>query len=270
MELSCFLKSEMNKLLELFKPSAPLLEPERRQWMFDTTTWALDHLDSGFFLGNSVLVTPDNRHFPGRSESVDEMAQLIFSRVQHYAGMDAWPMQLINQQQCAIQPTEARFERPAPLRSCNAQSWQTGTGEPLPIYFNPEQVNKPEALIASLAYGLSHYLGVMAKEKPPGGEESWTFTCEVIAIFMGFGLMFANTAYTFRGGCGSCFNAGAERSAALSEDESTYLLALFCCLKQIPMKEPLRYLKKSLRPFFKKAYKEINTQGDCLKMLEMS
>jgi hypothetical protein len=85
---------------------------------------------------------------------------------------------------------------------------------------------------------------------------------------MGFGIMVANSAYTFRGGCGSCYNPLAERSAFLSQDEATFALALFCELKGVSQDAALSYLKKYLRPVFKKACKEIrhnSSETDRLK-----
>ena len=79
----------------------------------------------------------------------------------------------------------------------------------------------------------------------------------MVAIFLGFGLMFANSAYTFRGGCGSCYNASANRDAYLTEQQSVYALALFSVLKELPTNTVSANLKKHLRGYFKKAVKEI-------------
>ncbi len=45
--------------------------------------------------------------------------------------------------------------------------------------------------------------------------------------------MFANSAFTFRGSCGSCYNPNATRDTYLSEQEATYALAIFAVLKGI-------------------------------------
>ena len=47
------------------------------------------------------------------------------------------------------------------------------------------------------------------------------------------------------------------RSNALSQYDITYALAIFSYLKEIPATEVLANLKKTLRPFYKKAAKEV-------------
>ena len=74
---------------------------------------------------------------------------------------------------------------------------------------------------------------------------------------MGFGVIFANTAYQFKGGCGSCNNASLNRQAALTEPETVYALALFCVLKKEPIKQVKGHLKSHLRKDFVNAYKSI-------------
>ncbi len=232
---------------------APLLEEESTQWLLDTFNWCLNQFDSEFFYQNSLLVIPSNRHFPGRVDSHHGMAELIFERVKHYAGMTHWPCDLVAAGSCALDiPTQIFI--PGHLRGTKAvpvaPEWPR-----LPIQYDPQQVSNPEALIATYAHTLAHYLGTTAQQKPPGDAEHWPYATEVLAIFMGFGLMFANSAFNFQGGCGSCRTVG--RTAYLSERESTYTLAIFCVLKNIPPNTVTRHLKKHLRGFFKRAMKEV-------------
>lgn len=94
--------------------------------------------------------------------------------------------------------------------------------------------------------------------------ESFDATSELLAVFMGFGIMIANSAYTFRGSCARCYDPRANRNAALSEDEAIYCLALFCHLKNIENKRVTRYLKGYLRGSFKKARKQV--KQDCANL----
>jgi len=118
-------------------------------------------------------------------------------------------------------------------------------------------------MIATYAHILSHHMGRMAKVPPPGGIDYWPQATELLATFLGFGLMFANSAYNFRGGCGSCYNPYAQREAYLSEAETTYALALFCLLKGVPNSAVTPHLKSHLRGVYRKSVKEIsaNVQG---------
>ena len=196
---------------------------------------------------------PSNDFFPGRADSVEGMARLILEHVKAYAGMAHWPTELADQRVCA--PLGRLHDPlPRPLRSAEP-TVEPGQGQPLLVPCNPEQINRPEAMIASFAHVLAHYLGQTAAEPPPGGVEYWPHATELLAVYLGFGLMFANSAFTFRGGCGSCYNPRANRDAYLSEREATGALALFAALKGMPARKVGRHLKPHLRGPFSRMVK---------------
>ena len=75
---------------------------------------------------------------------------------------------------------------------------------------------------------------------------------------MGFGVVLANSAFNYRNvTCGSCKTVSTDRDSYLSQYDICYALAIFCVLKGIDKKQVLPSLKKTLRTFFKKAYKEV-------------
>jgi hypothetical protein len=246
----------------------PLLDEDTTHWLFDAFAWSLKNFDANVFYHESILVTPSNQHFPGRVDSPHGMAELIFEQVKSYAGMTHWPCRLVDSQDPLINaPPQVMIE--GPLRgSKGVVSAHVDESHRLVIPYNTHQLAKPEALIANYAHLMAHYLGQLANELPPGGESFWPQATELLAVFMGFGVMVANSAYTFRGGCGSCYNPLAERSAFLSQDEATYALAIFCALKDIPAKDVLPHLKNYLRPVFKTALKEIQHKSDELRKLK--
>jgi hypothetical protein len=124
--------------------------------------------------------------------------------------------------------------------------------------FDQRLMNNPQALVASFAHVLAQYLGTTAQTPPPGGEENWPHITELLGVFMGFGLMFANSSNNFKTvSCGSCQSPGIERTAYLSQYDMTYALALFCLLKKYSEKDVLPHLKKTLRTFYKKSVREI-------------
>lgn len=241
----------------------PLLETASTQWMLEVYAWSLKNFDADIFYQHTVLVEPSNRFFPGRENSELGMANLIFDRVKQYAAVSHWPTQVVDHASCSI-PNAGQVEIGGPLRLPDALMDESVSQERrLLIPYNPQQINNPEGLIATFAHTLAHYLGQMAKEPPPGGVEYWPHVTELLAIYLGFGLMFANSAYTFRGGCGSCYNARENRDAFLTEQQSVYGLAIFAVLKGLPNASVTRHLKSHLRSFYKKAAKEIsqNIQG---------
>lgn len=237
------------------------------EWLFDTFEWSLLNFDPEVFYRESRLVIPSNEHFPGRVNSVDGMAQLIFDHVKTYAGMQHWPFVVMNQAACAV-PAPSPIRIQGALRGSRGVPQQPAEGmSHLVVSYDPALVSNPEALIASYAHALAHYLGQTASAPPPGGTDYWPQATEAVAVFMGFGLMFANSAFTVPvRSCGSC-GPKAERHSYLTQHESTYALALFGELKNIPARSVLKHLKKSLRPFYRQAVKDIQGRKDDLDRL---
>ncbi len=245
----------------------PVLEESQAQWLFDVYAWSLDNFDANVFYNNTVLVLPTNEFFPGRVDSQQGMAELIFDKVKSYACISHWPTSVVDQSICAI-PNAPKIEVEGSLREPNALVDDSVAEEHrLQIPYNPQQVSNPEGMVASFAHISAHYMGQMAKQPPPGDPEFWPHVTEVLATYLGFGLMFANSAYTFKGSCASCYNPNANRDAYLSEQQSVYSLAIFAVLKQIPNKEITPHLKGHLRSFYKKAVKEIKGRQQDLAML---
>ena len=245
----------------------PVLDETSVQWLFEVYGWCLEQFDAAEFASGSSLVIPSNEYFPGRENSVQGMAGLIFERVQHYAGMAHWPLQLVDQSWCpSTQP--APLEMDGSRRGSHALSSDAGCQQPLPVGYDPAMIGNPEALISSFSHTLAQYLGATARVPPPGGMQNWAQATEVLATFLGFGVMFANSAFTFRTNkCGSCGGASADRTNYLSQYDVTYALAIFCTLKQIRPGEVLPHLKKSLRGFFKQSMKDVQSRDDLLAPL---
>ena len=253
-------------MFSLFQ-TKPLLDESTTQWLFQAFAWSLENFDANLFFRDTVLVLPTNQFFPGRADSVDGMANLIFDQVKRYAGISHWPTRLADQSSCAIL-SAPQVEIRGALRGPEGIADESAAEERrLLIPYNPQQINNPEGMIAAFAHTLSHYMGQMAKSPPPGGAEFWPHATELLAVFLGFGLMFANSAFTFRGGCGSCYNPNANRDAYLSEQQATYALAIFGVLKEMPNSTVTGHLKSHLRGFYKSAVKEIKQRGEDLQPL---
>ena len=247
----------------------PLLEEDTIQWLFETYEWALNNFDSDVFLNETTMILPTNEYFPGNANNAHAMASVIFDQVKKYAGLTHWPCKLLDQSSGSIETPPKLIIEGALRGSKGIVPESVANENKLLITYHPDMVKNPEALIASYAHTLSHYLGTMAQQPSPGGEELWPQTTEVLAAFMGFGLIFSNSAYTFkRNTCGSCAGAVPNRSGYLSQFEMTYAFAIFCALKNIPNKDVLPHLKKSLRTFFKKSVIDINKRNHNLALLK--
>lgn len=249
-----------------FLKSKPLLDELSIEWLLETQAWALRNFNAELFYRDTRLVTPSNEHFPGRVDSVQGMAELIFEQVKAHAGLASWPCRVVDE---TLGHAEAATV-PTALPPIGSPAVAPAVDQPsqLTIPYHPQSIKTPETLIASFAHTLAHHLATTAEEPPPATEEQWPVVTEVLAIHLGFGLMLANSAFTFKGGCGGCGGAAVRRHAYLSQDEATYALALFCTLKEIPRSRVFGHLKKHLHPLFKKAEQDIKSRSKALSQLK--
>ena len=243
----------------------PPLDQESIQWIVEVFGWALRNLDSDTFYRDTILVIPTNEHFPGRATSVHDMAGLMFSRTLDYAGMSHWPAYLV-QPGSPIPDHPPEISLPTNLRGEATDCVPaTNPNHSIPIGYDPKLVNNPEAMIAGFAQVLAHYLGSAVQSEPPGGIRNWPQTTEVLGVFLGFGVLFANTAFNHRpSGCGSCGGPPAERQVFLSQFDITYALALFSVLKQLPTRKVTPHLKRSLRGYFKQCRRDAERHVEAL------
>lgn len=246
-----------------------LLDEESILWMFDAFGWALRNFDSKVFYKETVLVNPSKEHFPGQHESPEGMAKLIFEQVKEFAGLSHWPFQLVSDE--VVESIESpRLLINGIMRG--SQGVTSNTDEKLNkliVPYNPGLLRDPQVLIATYAHNLAHYLGLLAQEPPPGGQENWPHITELLAVFSGFGIFMANSAFTQKiRSCSSCSGPAVERTNFLSQYDISYALAIFCALKGISKADANRYLKTSLRPFYKKAVQDVTERSDELNKLK--
>jgi hypothetical protein len=196
------------------------------------------------------------------------MVLRLFERVRQYGGMQAWPCELI-----ASGPDDEPKNTPtfvvnqAPRGDSSSITINAEMGY-LPVSYDPAHLKTPEVLITLFSAELGNYLGMAAKEPPPGGEDFRKHAADLLAVFMGFGLFWANNAVNIsRGGCSGC-GVSVQCFGAMSEDEFTYALAIFSVLKNIPVSDVEVNLKKTRHSFFRKAIKEIESSTDELSRLK--
>ena len=233
----------------------PIIDEHQLEWQIDTYKWLLDNYGQRFHNGTYVLVKPTKEHFPDACFSKEEVFYNTFIRVKQYAGVLDWPCRLEAQEsdiESQIGPT---------LIVKNTPQGPAGTfrykrsGEAL-ITYNPDLVDDIEGLVSTYAHELGHYLTAHCQEPPPGGWDLWEPATDLTAVYMGFGIFMANSAFVFKQFTGVGTQGwSAQRRGYLTSDELLNALAIFVLLKQIPANEPIRFLKSSLRSRFKKVVK---------------
>ena len=251
----------------LFK-TKPIIDDASREWIFDTFAWCFEQLDSDFFIEHSELILPNNSFYPGSSTSVEEMASTIFTNTAKYTGMTAWPLRLVSAESFTLKPFpllsfESSLRGEKCKISCHSNDEVSNKAPAIDIAFHSSQLNQPQDLIAYLVQHqasilVNQHAAISSNISYPGGKEVLAQTIDLVACFMGFGVIFANTAYQFKGGCGSCNNRNLNRQAALPELETVYALALFCVLKNSDIKPIKKELKSHLYKAFKQSHKEIS------------
>lgn len=259
------------QLLKSLFASKPVIDNDTKAWLFDCVAWAVVQFGHQTFKQNTRLVLPNNQCYPGRVESIEGMARVIFDKTVEYCDMKRWPLTLVNPQQWQGHQVP-RITYSGQLRSGEEQILLPDHLNTIQIGYNPSQVNQPQDMIATLVQQIASVLIRSTGSVPPGGQNMIPAAIDVLSCVMGFGVMFANTAYQFRGGCGSCYNPRANRQAILPENDMLYTLAIFCVLKQIPVSDVAFHLKRHLRSGFKSMHKEvINTfkhnQGNALQLI---
>lgn len=243
-------------MLSTFFKAKPVIDETTREWIFDTFAWCIAQLDGDFFQQNSELILPNNTFYPGSVSSVEEMAETIFANTIKYSGMTSWPIKLVSATNFTQKPMpQLLFE--STLRGENCKLANKEAVPAIEIAFHPSQLNQPQDLIAYLVQIQASILISQNGMLAPSGKEVLAQTIDLVACFMGFGVVFANTAYQFKGGCGSCNNRSLNRQAALPEIETVYALALFCVIKGCDIKQVKKELKSHLYKPFRQAHKEI-------------
>lgn len=252
-------------MFNFFRPKSIVSEASA-QWLDACFSWAATHFDGQTFQHHTRLVQPTNDFFPGRVDSAEAMAATVFGHVQRYAGLQHWPLHLQPQSFGVIPMTPPYIEINTAQRGNTELALPANDhGEAaLPVFYSPSQCQKPGDLAGYFASTLAQHLMFQARLAPPGGPDFFAMAAEVIAIFMGFGVLLANSAYSFRGSCAKCYNPAANRQAALTEAEVIHGLALFTVYKQLPLKEVGRHLKPYLRSQLKQAVRFIQHQKPSL------
>ena len=250
-----------------------VLDNESVAWIIKVFDWGLKHLGRKVLEQHSTLIPPSNQHFPGRASSTAEMAALMFDRSRAYADVQDWPFQLMP----PGTPLPSQLPgsvAPSPIRRADTRlpvaGQQTGNSNAIiPVSYNPAMINNPEAMIAGFAQVFAHDLGAAVREPPPGGIQNWPQTTDVLGVFLGFGVMFANTAYHDQPrSCASCGSPPVERQVNLPQFDVSYALALFCALKDIPNRKACKSLKSSsLRGYFKRCRQDIEKRPETHTLL---
>jgi hypothetical protein len=235
-----------------------LISSEEEEWQFETAKWVLSNLSDIDRIRKTPLVLPTKDFFPTNHENGHDLALVLFDHVKASAGMSEWPCKLEAQE--TLPPRQIAefvhqvFEKEVPLGTFHAAG---DDQDQIPIVtYNVELLQDPVQFIATCAHELAHYLMMAAKEPPPLGWDVHEEATDFLAVFMGFGIFLANTAFDFRQH-GDSISIGWRISGGgyLKEPALIYALSLFLRMKNEPIDVAIQHLKPHLASALKKADK---------------
>ena len=239
----------------------PVLSDEDCFFQTATFKWLLKHYGGDEFYKETELILPTRDFFPEQVSSAEEVAESTFKYVKKYAGMEKWPCKLEAQE-----PDPERKLAPTLLVQGGENSplgtFSANNPKEIKITYNPALTSNPSQLVATFAHELAHYLTATCPEPPPGGWENWEFATDIAAVFLGFGVFMANTAFNFMQYTDVDSQGwSSSRNGYLSEAEFSFSLAVFIKLKEIDPAGVFPYLDSSVKTFVKRSLNELNASN---------
>jgi len=255
-------------MLNFFK-RRQLISDENFLLQIESYKWLLKNFGANEFCEETTLVLPTEDFFPESINSPEEAAKITFKYVKKYAGMENWPCDLHAQE-----PDPDRKLAPTVLIQGGDQSplgtFSAKNPKKIAITYNPAIVSDPFQLVATFAHELAHYLTGTCQEPPPGGWENWEFITDIAAVFMGFGIFMANSAFKLKQFSDDEFHGWrTSKSGYLTESEISFSVAIFLKLKKIDQKDVYPYLGTNVKAYVKKALKELNESQSFQELIKV-
>jgi hypothetical protein len=220
------------------------------EWQLACFDWLLRGTGGFGRFRHAVLVLPADEHFPQRGLRSGALEQALFKQVKEHAGMASW--------RCSLEIQRAD-PNPVVAPAVVIQGRQhspLGTfrrdGKRVVITYRADSMLDPVAFVATLAHELGHYLIARIREPPPGGHANLEFATDMAAVFLGFGVFMANSAFTFsqyHGGGVQGWSAG--RHGYLTESQLVHACALFTTLLALKPARAVPHLDPHLRRPYK-------------------
>jgi len=241
-------------VLNLFQRK-PIIDAGSSQWILDQYHRLFDTLGKQVFIDQTQLILPTDEFFPASATNTNELALLSFKQIKAHATLSNWPIDLqFNAPATTQKLPQLNFERALYGQECQVTS-DFSPNNRIQLSSSSNQFANPQTAISHLIMQLS---SVLLRYSENDIDKDYELPrIEVLASFLGFGVMLSNTTYQFRGGCGSCYQASANRQHSLTEEEMIYALAVFCRLKKIDTAQVTPHLKGYLRGVFKRCNKAL-------------
>lgn len=210
------------------KPGS-FLDAESEAWHVETWAWLLRNMGGVDALRQAPLVTPTTSFFPSTDALGHARVAEVLDAIKMLAGMQEWPCVLEAQPQRA--PVRLGDSLVLERRSGALPLGTFGPhGDEVLVTYDPDLVDDPVGLVATLVHELAHYLLSSFPTSPPGGEAMEEFATDLATAAMGFGVFGAATALRFEGGEAG-WTLGWSGQGYLHPRDWAFALAVFTALR---------------------------------------
>ena len=245
-------------MFSLFGPRLPI-DDEELEFQLATFKWLIGEFGD---LSETRLVLPTPEFFPSVQRGRRVPARRLFDDVLRAAQMADWPCELRSGESDV--PADAGdgllIKHEGPNAPCGTFQIADGPGgRHAIITYNPDMELDQQALVATFAHELGHYLLATAQGTPPGGWDLHELHTDIAASYLGFGIFMANAARSFRVFQGERW-AGWEARIQGYLSEGAHVTALVIC-ERLAGRDPAAaapYLEDHLASDLRKAVKALS------------
>jgi len=230
--------------MPLFRPKPPI-DKDEFEWLLACFAWLRKVLADTDHRPN--FVTPNNPALMAARTGPE-----MFEAVRSLAGMEEWPCRLEKVE--VVGPEQAAFLVPEGGAACGTFSVENGEAV---IRYSSVMLRDPDALAATFAHELCHFLLIEAGD-PPGGPDLMEHATDCAAAYIGFGVLLANASRTFEQWTDGTWQGWrTSNNGYLSEQALVTATAMFAALHGYEWSEATDALKPYLRSDLRKAAKAI-------------
>ena len=231
-------------MIGLFSAKPPVPRDEY-EWLVACFAWLRTVLDDADI--RPALVCPSDQRLQAASTGEE-----LFDAVRQIADMGDWSCRLEMVPE-DFDPGDGQLEHES-TSACGTFSIEGGEAV---IRYSANMLRNPDALAATFAHELCHFLLAGAGD-PPGGPDLMEHSTDCAAAYLGFGILLANSARTFETWGDGQFSGWRHSTAGyLSEPALVTATALFAQLHGHSLDAARGELKPYLRRDLDKANKAV-------------
>lgn len=239
-----------------------LLDTDTENWHLDNFEWLVSCYAEQKCLAHARLVLPKPGFFQNDGEKGHALAERIFQQVKEYGQVADWETRLV--------PRDATPQSGHTLFDVQHGRSALGTYEmdernTVTISYAKDLVEHPLRLIATLAHEIGHDLIARAPKRIICADDELEFLTDLAAIYMGFGVFLANTAFEFQQWRDDAIGTqgwNMKRQGYLPEPDLVFGLAIFLRSKAIDPDEARSCLKPHLRTMLDTALRDLSERSD--------